>query len=159
MALRHLLLDRLLDISDKLLIEFVAGPHKQEQHDALVIVLWPTLANADGICDLLGEVAFNNGVDLGRPEAHTAGVEHAVGATEEGQVFGNRVVYAEIAVCPDVIVSGEVRGVILCARRARRFLVSPEVYRDVGERFGRYEFTRCSIWNGASRARGQQRVV
>lgn len=107
-ALRHLLLNRLLDISDELLVEFVAGSHEQEQHHAFVIILRSSLADADRICDLVGKVALDDGIYLCRPKAHAAGVQDAVCAAEEGQVLGNGVIYAEVSMCPDVIVAGEI---------------------------------------------------
>lgn len=117
------------------------------------------LADTDGIGNLFGEIPLEDRVDLGGPEAHAAGVQHAVGASEEGQILRGRVVDAEVAVRPDVFVAREVGRVVFRARRTGGFFVPPEEHGHVGERGRGYEFAGGSVGNGFSGTWGEKRVV
>lgn len=56
--------NRHLDIIRELSGEFLAGLNHQEEHYAFVVVLWPPLPNADRICNVFGELCFEDAVDF-----------------------------------------------------------------------------------------------
>lgn len=95
--------DRRTDLPHERRPEPVPGPHEHEEEDALVRVLRPALADADRVRD--GGDALDDAVDLGGPEAHARGVEHAVRAAQELDAAGVGVELDEVALRPDICVA------------------------------------------------------
>jgi hypothetical protein len=125
-----------------------AGPHEQEQQNALVLVVRAPLADAQRVGDAVREAALQHAVDLGGAEAHAAGVEDAVGAAQEGDLPRARVHADEVAVRPDAAEAREVGGAVAPAGPGSRAgggvrrLVAPEEGGRVGEGGGADELAR-----------------
>jgi hypothetical protein len=66
----------------------VSGAHEQEEKHGLVGILWSALADAQGVDDFGDELGFEHVVDFGGAEADPGGVEDAVGAAKEEDLFG-----------------------------------------------------------------------
>jgi hypothetical protein len=64
------------------------------------------LADAQRVDDFGGELGFEHVVDFGGAEADSGGVEDAVGAAQEEDLFGCWVDGDEVAVGPDVCIAG-----------------------------------------------------
>jgi hypothetical protein len=64
-----------------------SGLHEQEQQHPLIGIGGPPLADADRVGDLVGELAFNDSVDLCRSKSHAGGVEHPVRAAMKHELF------------------------------------------------------------------------
>ena len=140
MARTHLLPDSSIDARDKLGREFFAGFHQQEQHDALVIVVGPSLAHADGILNHVREMRVDDRVDLRAAEPYPTGVEDAVGAAEEDHVLGDRMEHDEVAVRPDALEAGKVAVEV-----ALLAVLAPELHGHGGEGFCRDELAGDAV--------------
>ena len=80
----------------RILVPFV---HFKEQHNTLIHIARPPLADTDTICNLR-EMRLNDTVDICRAETHTTRVQYSVCAAEEEDLARDRMHLDEIAVCP-----------------------------------------------------------
>src|SRR5438552_4904425 len=122
--------DLLLDAVDQCLVERDAVAQADEQHHTYVAHLArrPILADDDALDDLVE--LFDLAVNLGRADAHTAGIERGIRAS----VDNHAVVRGEldpVAVAPDAGKALEVRGAIL-----RAVVIVPEAERHRRKRRG-----------------------
>lgn len=159
MPLGEIVPNRRFHLVNQLPIELVPRLHQQEQHDALVIVLWPPLPNAQRVRDSVDKVFLDDRVDLSRPEPYSRGIQHTVRPAEEVDITSHRVDAAEVAVRPDVVEAREVRGVEFRTGACDGRLVAPEAARYIGEGRGRYQFTGGSVLDWFSRSVGQESIV
>lgn len=83
-ARREARADRLAQPLGERRVELVARVHPHEEEDVLVLVLWPTAADAKGLGHGgVEEGPFGDAIDLTATEADTGGVENTVAISNE----------------------------------------------------------------------------
>ena len=78
---RRVAADRVADLVAQLLVERQALAQPDEQHDAHVAL--PLLRDRDRLGDFLD--LLDLAIDLGRADAHAAGIQHRIGAAVHDQ--------------------------------------------------------------------------
>lgn len=136
-----------LDPLDQTLSEFMTACHFQKQHDALIRILGPALADNNAIRDLW-KVGLDDTVYIRRPKADARRIQDAVGTAEKEDLTREGMHLDEVAVGPDVGKARIIGSFVLFARG----VVAPKANGLVGKRSGGDKLARDTVCNCFARA-------